>query len=58
MQRVFGIDLATLKSTSQVVGIAGRESKIPVILASLKAKWMNVLITDRRTAEHLIGTEL
>jgi DNA-binding transcriptional regulator LsrR (DeoR family) len=55
MERVIGIDLATLKSTPRVVGIAGGKSKIPAILASLKGKWINVLVTDRFTAEHLIA---
>jgi DNA-binding transcriptional regulator LsrR (DeoR family) len=58
MKRVIGIDLATLKSAPRVVGIAGGESKVPAILASLKGKWINVLITDRRTAERLISTAL
>jgi DNA-binding transcriptional regulator LsrR (DeoR family) len=55
MDRVIGIDLATLKSSPRVVGIAGGESKVPAILASLRGKWINVLITDRRTAERLIS---
>ena len=55
MDRVIGIDLATLKSTPRVVGIAGGEAKIPAILASLKGKRINVLITDRLTAERLIS---
>jgi DNA-binding transcriptional regulator LsrR (DeoR family) len=55
MERVIGIDLVTLKSTPRVVGIAGGESKVPAILASLKGKWVNVLVTDRRTAERLIS---
>jgi DNA-binding transcriptional regulator LsrR (DeoR family) len=58
MERVIGIDLVTLKSTPRVVGIAGGESKVPAILASLKAKWLNVLITDRRTAGRLITARL
>jgi len=58
MERVIGIDLVTLQSTPRVVGIAGGESKIPAMLASLKAKWLNVLITDRRTAERLIAAKL
>jgi DNA-binding transcriptional regulator LsrR (DeoR family) len=53
MKRVIGIDLAMLKSAPRVVGVAGGESKIPAILASLKGKWINVLITDRCTAERL-----
>jgi DNA-binding transcriptional regulator LsrR (DeoR family) len=58
MKRVIGIDLATLKSAPRVVGIAGGESKIPAILAALKGKWINVLITDRRTAERMISAAL
>jgi len=55
MKRVIGIDLPTLKSAPRVVGIAGGKSKVPAILASLKGKWINVLITDRRTAEELVS---
>ena len=55
MKRVIGIDLATLKSAPRVVGIAGGESKLTAVRASLKGKWINVLITDKRTAERLIS---
>ena len=55
MERVIGIDLAMLKSSPRVVAIAGGESKVPAILASLKGKWINVLITDRITADRLIS---
>ncbi len=58
MKRVIGIDLPTLKATPRIVGIAGGKSKLPAILASLKGKWINVLITDRYTAEKLISTTL
>jgi DNA-binding transcriptional regulator LsrR (DeoR family) len=58
MARIIGIDLNTLKSAPRVVGIAGGESKIHAILASLKGKWINVLITDRKTAERLISIAL
>ena len=54
MDRVIGIDLATLKSSPRVVGIAAGEAKIAAILAALQGKWINVLITDRRTAERLV----
>jgi DNA-binding transcriptional regulator LsrR (DeoR family) len=57
MQRVIGIDLGTLKRTHRVVGIAGGEQKVPAILASLKGRWINVLITDRHTAERLVALE-
>ncbi len=55
MKRVIGIDLTTLKSAPRVVGIAGGDAKVPAITAALKGKWINVLITDRRTAERLIS---
>jgi DNA-binding transcriptional regulator LsrR (DeoR family) len=58
MERVIGIDLAALKSAPRVVGIASGEAKVPAILASLAGKWINVLITDKRTAELLISTRL
>ena len=54
MDRVIGIDLPTLKASRRVVGIAGGQSKIPAILASLEGRWINVLITDRQTAERLV----
>ncbi len=57
MQRVIGIDLATLRRASRVVGIAGGAGKVEAILASLRGKWINVLITDRQTAERLIDLE-
>lgn len=57
MQRVIGIDLATLRRAGRVVGIAGGANKEKVILASLRGKWINVLITDRRTAERLIRSD-
>jgi DNA-binding transcriptional regulator LsrR (DeoR family) len=55
MRRVIGIDLTTLKLAPRVVGIAGGKAKIPAILAALKGNWINVLITDRSTAEQLIS---
>ena len=58
MKRVIGIDLATLKLAPRVVGIAGGDSKLAAILASLRGKWINVLITDRRTAEQLIAMRI
>ena len=58
MERVIGIDLAMLKSSPRVVAIAGGESKVPAILASLKGKWINVLITDRNTADRLISASV
>ena len=57
MQRVIGIDLVTLKRAPRVVGIAGGADKVSAILAALRGKWINVLITDRRTADRLIDLD-
>jgi DNA-binding transcriptional regulator LsrR (DeoR family) len=57
MQRVIGIDLGSLKRTRRVVGIAAGADKVPAILASLRGQWINVLITERKTAERLLSLE-
>lgn len=54
VQRVIGIDLDTLKRATRVVGVAGGAAKHQAVLASLRGKWINVLITDRGSAERLI----
>lgn len=56
MQRVIGIEAASLKAVSRVVGVAGGRKKIPAILAALRGGWINVLITDLRAAESLLNT--
>ncbi|GGA75337.1 DNA-binding transcriptional regulator [Edaphobacter acidisoli] len=55
MDRVIGIDLPTLKKAKTVVGIAGGGRKLPAIHAALLGGWINVLITDRHTAEQLLS---
>lgn len=57
MNRVIGIELASLKRATRVVGIAGGPRKISAIHAALKGGWINVLITDRHTAEKLLRVE-
>lgn len=54
-QRVIGIQLAELKRARRVVGIAGGKEKTQAILAALQGRWINVLITDRGTAERLLA---
>jgi len=53
MQRVIGIELSTLRSVGRVIGIAGGKTKLHAINAALQGRWIDVLITDRRTAEGL-----
>lgn len=55
MQRVIGIEPASLKRLDRVIGVAGGRKKPQAILAALRGQWINVLITDRRTAETLLS---
>ena len=53
-ERVIGMDLNQLKNTRRSVGIAGGQRKVVSIVGALKGGWINVLITDRLTAEGLL----
>lgn len=53
-ERVIGMSLEELKRVNRVVGIAGGRRKCEAIRGALAGKWINVLITDRRTAEQLL----
>src|SRR5262249_52948885 len=55
MQRVIGIEPASLRKAHRVVGVAGGRRKLRAILAALRGGWINVLITDQRTAASLLG---
>lgn len=52
--RVIGMRLEQLQNVARSVGIAGGQRKTPAIRGALAGGWINVLITDRRTAEVLI----
>jgi DNA-binding transcriptional regulator LsrR (DeoR family) len=52
--RVIGIGLDQLRQVRRTVGIAGGERKLAAIRGALEGGWINVLITDRYTAEKLI----
>ena len=53
-QRVIGISAEQLRRIDRCVGVAGGERKYAAILGALRGGWINVLITDRGTAERLI----
>jgi DNA-binding transcriptional regulator LsrR (DeoR family) len=55
MQRVIGIEAASLKRANRVVGVAGGRRKVRAILAALRGRWIDVLITDLRAAEALLN---
>jgi DNA-binding transcriptional regulator LsrR (DeoR family) len=54
--RVISIELAQLKQVRRVVGIAGGKRKTAAIRGALAGGWINMLITDRSTAERLLHT--
>lgn len=52
--RLLGISFEELEKVETVVGIAGGKRKINAIRGALKGHLIDVLITDHKTAEHLI----
>jgi DNA-binding transcriptional regulator LsrR (DeoR family) len=56
--RVIGMKLDQLRQVKRAVGIAGGKQKLGAIRGALQGRLINVLITDRFTAQHLLqGTE-
>ncbi len=53
-ERVISMELATLRRVPRVVGIAGGRRKTAAIRGALAGRRINVLITDRLTAERLL----
>jgi DNA-binding transcriptional regulator LsrR (DeoR family) len=53
--RVIAIELGQLKRASRVVGVAGGKRKTAAIRGALQGHWVNVLITDRWTADRLVA---
>ncbi|MGB9606142.1 MAG: sugar-binding transcriptional regulator, partial [Bryobacteraceae bacterium] len=52
--RVISMELAQLRRVPRVIGVAGGKRKTAAIRGALAGKWINVLITDRATAERLL----
>lgn len=57
-ERVIGMNLDQIRQVPRSVGIAGGASKLDAIHAALEGKLVNVLITDRFTAERLVARAL
>jgi len=51
--RVIGIDLERLSRIRTTIGIAGGKRKFAAIVAGLRGKWINTLVTDQYTADRL-----
>ena len=52
--RVIGVTLEELKQTPRVVGVAGGDRKVEAIRGCLIGGFVNVLVTDKFTAEKLL----
>ena len=52
--RVISIRLEQLRNINRVVAVAGGARKRLAIRGALNGKWVNVLVTDRETAEYLV----
>lgn len=53
--RVISMQLEQLRKVERSIGVAGGERKFAAIQGALCGKWINVLITDRQTAERLLA---
>ena len=53
-ERVIGMTLAQLRKAKRTIGLAGGRRKYEAILGALRGQWINVLVTDRETAEKLV----
>lgn len=56
-KRVMAVPLAKLKDGPRVIGVCGGKRKVPSLRAVLKGGYLDVLISDRLTAECLLGEE-
>jgi len=53
-ERLISTPLSTLKSLKNVIGVATGDSKVEAIRAALRGQYLDVLITDDRTAGRLV----
>lgn len=54
--RVIGMELEQLRQVKRSVGIAGGERKLTAIRGALRGRYINILITDLRTAQALASS--
>lgn len=54
--RVIGITTEQLRRTPRRIGVAGGRRKHEAILAAVRGKWVNVLVTDEETADFLLAS--
>lgn len=56
-ERLISTSLATLKQLDNVIGVAAGDSKVEAIRAALRGQYLDILITDDRTAQKILGAE-
>ncbi|MFW5943464.1 MAG: sugar-binding transcriptional regulator [Chloroflexota bacterium] len=56
-RRTIGLDLETLRAIPAVIAVAGGAAKAPAILAALRGRYPDVLVTDATTATTVIEME-
>ncbi len=56
--RILGLSLSQLKRIPRVIAVAGGETKFEIILAALRSKILNVLVTDAGTAKRLVKSNI
>lgn len=49
--RMLGIDVSELRQHTNVIGVAGSQDKVEAITATLRGKWIDILVTDLMTAQ-------
>lgn len=55
--RLISTPLATLKNLQNVIGVAAGDSKVEAIRAALKGQFLDILVTDDKTAAQLVSNE-
>ena len=53
-KRVISMSLEQLSKINRAIGVAGGSRKYAGILGALRGHWINILVTDHFTAEHLV----
>lgn len=55
--RAIGLELPLLRDKELSIGVSAGKAKHAIVLAALRARHINVLVTDQATAEHVLETE-
>lgn len=55
--RMIGLELADLKAIDRRIAVAGGFDKVPAILAALRGRLVNVLVTDAATGQGILNAD-